>query len=126
MDYIYGKLNKKVEKQVYKGLTTGTAETYVDNVNSTIRVNITELPNLKETLKELELQQQQLLGEVNDVKDNISQVNTKFNDLTINVLKMKQHISLIDDKLEEIDDKFSKIKPTVIAEEELIDFNYDI
>ena len=40
MDYLYGKLNREVEKVLYKGLTTETAEVIVNNVDSTISVNV--------------------------------------------------------------------------------------
>lgn len=39
MDYIYGEINQKVEKNVYHGVNTNTAEVIVDNINNTISVN---------------------------------------------------------------------------------------
>ena len=42
MDYIYGKLNQKVEKQTYKGKATDTTTTFVDNINNTISVDIND------------------------------------------------------------------------------------
>ena len=39
LDYIYGEINQKVEKNVYHGANTNTAEVVVDNVNNTISVN---------------------------------------------------------------------------------------
>ena len=42
MDYLYGKLNKEVEKVLYKGLETETANVIVDNITDTIAVEIKE------------------------------------------------------------------------------------
>ena len=39
LDYIYGEINQKVEKNIYHGANTNTAEVVVDNVNNTISVN---------------------------------------------------------------------------------------
>lgn len=43
MDYLYGKLNKEIEKAYYEGLTTETAKVTVDNINSTIKVDVSAL-----------------------------------------------------------------------------------
>jgi len=40
MDFLYGELNKLVEKQVYQGKNTDTASVDVDNIDSTISVNV--------------------------------------------------------------------------------------
>lgn len=40
MDFLYGELNKLVEKQVYQGKNTDTASVDVDNVDSTISVKV--------------------------------------------------------------------------------------
>lgn len=40
MDYLYGKLNKEVEKSIYHGVNTETAEITIDNANMTISVDV--------------------------------------------------------------------------------------
>lgn len=40
MDYIYGRLNQKVEKQTYRGKSTETTNTTIDNTNGKISVDI--------------------------------------------------------------------------------------
>ena len=40
MEYIYGKLNKETIITEYKGISTPTATTEVDNINHTIKVNV--------------------------------------------------------------------------------------
>lgn len=40
MDYIYGRLNQKVEKQTYRGKSTDTTNTTIDNTNGKISVDI--------------------------------------------------------------------------------------
>lgn len=40
MDYIYGELEKSVQKINYKGVTSDTADVIVDNINNTIKVDI--------------------------------------------------------------------------------------
>lgn len=44
--YLYGKLNKELEKSTYSGSTTETAETVVDNAEMTIRVNVKNIDSL--------------------------------------------------------------------------------
>ena len=39
MNYIYGEVNQKVEKNTYKGISTPTADVVIDNSNNTIAVN---------------------------------------------------------------------------------------
>ena len=39
MDYIYGEVNQKVEKNTYKGISTPTADVVIDNSSNTIAVN---------------------------------------------------------------------------------------
>lgn len=40
--YLYGKLNKEVEKKTYKGLPSSTADTTVNDADSTIKVDVKE------------------------------------------------------------------------------------
>lgn len=40
MDYIYGRLNQKVEKQTYRGKSTDTTKTTIDNTTGKISVDI--------------------------------------------------------------------------------------
>lgn len=40
MDYIYGRLNQKVEKQTYRGKSTDTTNTTINNTNGKISVDI--------------------------------------------------------------------------------------
>ncbi len=42
--FLYGKLNKEVEKRTYTGTSTETADTLVDDFNSTISVNVKQSP----------------------------------------------------------------------------------
>lgn len=49
----YAKLNKEVEKNVYNGKSTDTANTIVDNANNLISVEVIRTPN-KLTIKEAE------------------------------------------------------------------------
>ena len=65
MDYLYGKLNKLVERQEYKGLTTDTAEVTVDNANSTIAVDVKYLPAYYE----------ELLNEIQTALSNLSNIS---------------------------------------------------
>ena len=44
MDYIYGELQKAVEKVTYEGLHSKTAAVIVDNEKNTIQVNIVDVP----------------------------------------------------------------------------------
>ena len=39
MNYIYGEVNQKVEKNTYKGISTPTADVVIDNSSNTIAVN---------------------------------------------------------------------------------------
>lgn len=65
MDYLYGKLNKLVERQEYKGLTTDTTEVTVDNANNTIAVDVKYLPTYYEDL----------LGEIQTALSNLSNIS---------------------------------------------------
>lgn len=65
MDYLYGKLNKLVERQEYKGLTTDTAEVTVDNANNTIAVDVKYLPTYYE----------ELLDEIQTALSNLSNIS---------------------------------------------------
>lgn len=38
--YLFGKLNNEIKQREYKGLSTDTAETIVDNANNTIKVDV--------------------------------------------------------------------------------------
>ena len=49
MDYIYGELQKAVEKVTYEGLDSKTAAVVVDNEKNTIQVNIVDVPVLRLT-----------------------------------------------------------------------------
>lgn len=65
MDYLYGKLNKLVERQEYKGKTTDTAEVTVDNANNTIAVDVKYLPKYYE----------ELLNEIQTALNNLSNIS---------------------------------------------------
>ena len=65
MDYLYGKLNKLVERQEYKGLTTDTTEVTVDNANNTIAVDVKYLPPYYE----------ELLSQIQNALSNLSNIS---------------------------------------------------
>ena len=48
--YLYGKLNKELEKSVYHGESTETADTIVDNAEMTIKVNVKSVQNFDQMI----------------------------------------------------------------------------
>jgi hypothetical protein len=48
-DYLYGKLNKEVEERKLKGLSTPGARVVIDDVENTIRVELTPASEMSNT-----------------------------------------------------------------------------
>lgn len=73
MDYIYGRLNKEVELQEYKGLSTKTIRTIVDNSNHTISAELLVNNDLIDVSEFLSFKKKQNLDEnqLKTVRDNI-------------------------------------------------------
>ena len=121
MDYIYGKLNQEVEKLKYKGKVTDTASVYVDNRNGTISVDVLGVYSREEVNKKLE----ELYNKISEEsEENIDIINKKFDTLETDIdTKLLQ----MSEKLEEqIEEKFSNIKPKVISGDELLDFDFNV
>ena len=121
MDYIYGKLNQEVEKLKYKGKVTDTASVYVDNRNGTISVDVSGVYSKEEVNKKLE----ELYDKISEEsEENIDIVNKKFDtlekDIDTKLLQMSEKLE------EQIEAKFSNIKPKVISGDELLDFDFNV
>ena len=121
MDYIYGKLNQEVEKLKYKGKVTDTASVYVDNRNGTISVDVSGVYSREEVNKKLE----ELYDKISEEsEENIDIVNKKFDtlekDIDTKLLQMSEKLE------EQIEAKFSNIKPKVISGDELLDFDFNV
>lgn len=121
MDYIYGKLNQEVEKLKYKGKVTDTASVHVDNRNSTISVDVSGVYSREEVNKKLE----ELYNKISEEsKENIDVINKKFDtlekDIDTKLLQMSEKLE------EQIEAKFSNIKPKVISGDELLDFDFNV
>lgn len=118
MDYIYGKLNQEVEKLKYKGKATDTASVYVDNRNGTISVDVSGVYSREEVNKKLE----ELYNKISEEsEENIDAINKKFDtletDIDTKLLQMAEKLE------EQIEAKFSNIKPKVVSSAELLDFD---
>ena len=121
MDYIYGKLNQEVEKLKYKGKVTDTASVYVDNRNGTISVDVSGVYSKEEVNKKLE----ELYDKISEEsEENIDIINKKFDtlekDIDTKLLQMSEKLE------EQIEAKFSNIKPKVISGDELLDFDFNV
>ena len=121
MDYIYGKLNQEVEKLKYKGKVTDTASVYVDNRDGTIRVDVSGVYSKEEINKKLE----ELYDKISEEsEENIDIINKKFDtlekDIDTKLLQMSEKLE------EQIEEKFSNIKPKVISGDELLDFDFNV
>ena len=121
MDYIYGKLNQEVEKLKYKGKVTDTASVHVDNRNSTISVDVSGVYSREEVNKKLE----ELYNKISEEsEENIDAINKKFDtletDIDTKLLQMAEKLE------EQIEAKFSNIKPKVISGDELLDFDFNV
>ena len=121
MDYIYGKLNQEVEKLKYKGKVTDTASVYVDNRNGTISVDVLGVYSREEVNKKLE----ELYDKISEEsEENIDIINKKFDtlekDIDTKLLQMSEKLE------EQIEEKFSNIKPKVISGDELLDFDFNV
>ena len=121
MDYIYGKLNQEVEKLKYKGKVTDTASVYVDNRDGTIRVDVSGVYSKEEINKKLE----ELYDKISEEsEENIDIINKKFDtlekDIDTKLLQMSEKLE------EQIEAKFSNIKPKVISGDELLDFDFNV
>lgn len=121
MDYIYGKLNQEVEKLKYKGKVTDTASVYVDNRNGTISVDVSGVYSREEVNKKLE----ELYDKISEEsEENIDIINKKFDtlekDIDTKLLQMSEKFE------EQIEEKFSNIKPKVISGDELLDFDFNV
>ena len=121
MDYIYGKLNQEVEKLKYKGKVTDTASVYVDNRNGTISVDVLGVYSKEEVNKKLE----ELYDKISEEsEENIDIINKKFDtlekDIDTKLLQMAEKLE------EQIEEKFSNIKPKVISGDELLDFDFNV
>ena len=121
MDYIYGKLNQEVEKLKYKGKVTDTASVYVDNRNGTISVDVSGVYSREEVNKKLE----ELYDKISEEsEENIDIINKKFDtlekDIDTKLLQMSERLE------EQIEEKFSNIKPKVISGDELLDFDFNV
>lgn len=121
MDYIYGKLNQEVEKLKYKGKVTDTASVYVDNRNGTISVDVSGVYSREEVNKKLE----ELYDKISEEsEENIDIINKKFDtlekDIDTKLLQMSEKLE------EQIEAKFSNIKPKVISGDELLDFDFNV
>lgn len=121
MDYIYGKLNQEVEKLKYKGKVTDTASVYVDNRNGTISVDVSGVYSREEVNKKLE----ELYDKISEEsEENIDIINKKFDtlekDIDTKLLQMAEKLE------EQIEEKFSNIKPKVISGDELLDFDFNV
>ena len=138
MDYIYGKLNQKVEKQTYKGKATDTTTTFVDNINNTISVDINDkytkdidekIVTLKEAISLLEQEQKKIIGNVEDLDDNVDKLNKSFYSLSVDVSELKKYVidmeSKYDQKFVNIGNQLAKMKPVVDKDDELIIFDYE-
>ena len=121
MDYIYGKLNQEVEKLKYKGKVTDTGSVYVDNRNGTISVDVSGVYSREEVNKKLE----ELYDKISEEsEENIDIINKKFDtlekDIDTKLLQMSEKLE------EQIEEKFSNIKPKVISGDELLDFDFNV
>ena len=121
LDYIYGKLNQEVEKLKYKGKVTDTASVYVDNRNGTISVDVSGVYSREEVNKKLE----ELYDKISqESEENIDIINKKFDtlekDIDTKLLQMAEKLE------EQIEEKFSNIKPKVISGDELLDFDFNV
>ena len=121
MDYIYGKLNQEVEKLKYKGKVTDTASVYVDNRNGTISVDVSGVYSREEVNQKLE----ELYDKISEEsEENIDIINKKFDtlekDIDTKLLQMAEKLE------EQIEEKFSNIKPKVISGDELLDFDFNV
>ena len=113
LDYIYGKLNQKVEKQIYRGKATDSTTTFIDNVNNTISVDINnkytkdieeKIVTLKEAISLLEEEQKKIVGNVEDLGDNVDKLNKSFDSLSVNVDELKKYVRNIESKYDQIFD----------------------
>ena len=121
MDYIYGKLSQEAEKLKYKGKVTDTASVYVDNRNGTISVDVSGVYSKEEVNKKLE----ELYDKISEEsEENIDIINKKFDtlekDIDTKLLQMSEKLE------EQIEAKFSNIKPKVISGDELLDFDFNV
>ena len=120
MDYIYGKLNREVEKLKYKGKVTDTASGEVDSRNGTISVDVLGVYSREEVNKKLE----ELYNKISEEsEENIDIINKKFDtletDIDTKLLQMAEKLE------EQIEAKFSNIKPKVVSSAELLDFDIE-
>ena len=121
MDYIYGKLNQEVEKLKYKGKVTDTTSVYGNNKNCTISVDVSGVYSREEVNKKLE----ELYDKISEEsEENIDIINKKFDtlekDIDTKLLQMSEKLE------EQIEAKFSNIKPKVISGDELLDFDFNV
>lgn len=49
LDYLYGKLNKELEQRRFKGITTAETRTVIDEVENTIKVELTPAKEMSDT-----------------------------------------------------------------------------
>ena len=121
MDYIYGKLNQEVEKLKYKGKVTDTASVHVDNRNGTISVDVLGVYSREEVNKKIE----ELYNKISEEsEENIDVINKKFDTLETDIdTKLLQMAEKLEEQIEE---KFSNIKPKVISGDELLDFDFNV
>ena len=113
--------NQEVEKLKYKGKVTDTASVYVDNRNGTISVDVSGVYSREEVNKKLE----ELYDKISEEsEENIDIINKKFDtlekDIDTKLLQMAEKLE------EQIEEKFSNIKPKVISGDELLDFDFNV
>ena len=112
---------EEVEKLKYKGKVTDTASVYVDNRNGTISVDVSGVYSKEEVNKKLE----ELYDKISEEsEENIDIINKKFDtlekDIDTKLLQMSEKLE------EQIEAKFSNIKPKVISGDELLDFDFNV
>ena len=120
MDYIYGKLNQQVEKLKYKGKSTNTADVIIDNKNSTISVNVSNIY----TQEEINQKVQELNKKIDEVEknsiENIDNLNKKFME---KVDELDTTLIELSDRITRIDDRIKNMKPIADGETEILNFD---
>ena len=120
MDYIYGKLNQQVEKLKDKGKSTNTADVIIDNKNSTISVNVSNIY----TQEEINQKVQELNKKIDEVEknsiENIDNLNKKFIE---KVDELDTTLIELSDRITKIDDRIKNMKPIADGETEILNFD---
>ena len=105
LNYIYGEINQKLEKNIYHGVNTDTADVIIDNINNSITVNShvdsSQVKNyIDEKISKLKIESENIYynGSKN-IKDKFNELDsvdeTTSNEITI----IKNNIKILNDKI---------------------------